>query len=146
MSGVLNALATAGVIGNPQLTNRSLSHGVTFPGTARVALLFGTDGILTTYINAAGTAREPEWGGFALGLSSIGGHYQIRLTVSSGSAPSSGPAVDTWHDLSTQCLWELARSSLGASIGSWLIEIRDKASQTVRTSATYSVNASVSSP
>jgi hypothetical protein len=146
VSGVLSLLASGGVLGTPQIADRSVLAGATFPSTATAEILFGSDGALTTYVNAVGTSRLPEWGGFSAGFSGQGDAYEIRLTVSSGSAPTSGPAADTWLAISSDRRWTLSRSSIGTSNASWLIQIRDKTSQTIRDSATYTMQAAVSSP
>lgn len=140
MSGIAGALAALGQLGHPRLTNRSVIHSVSAPSTATVQIRFGTDGILTTFVGVTGTTREPEWGGFALGYSGLGDFYEIKLSVTSGENPNGTSALrDTWLDLSTQRTWGIATPSPGIYVGSWLVQIRDKTTQTVRASATYSM-------
>lgn len=145
MSGILSVVAARGRVGNPSIADRSVSASSTFPTSASAELLFGTDGTLTTYVNNSGTQRLPEWGGFAAGLSGLGPFYQARLTVNSGSSPS-GASAGSWLDLSTERRWTLTQGGLGSSSGSWLVEIREKNSETVIDSATYTMTAVVSSP
>lgn len=77
----------------------------------------------------------------ASGGSTIGDYYQVRLTVLSGTSPTSGSAVNSWLDLSSDQVWALSRSTSGTSTGTWSIEIRSKATTTLLDSAEVAVSA-----
>jgi len=149
MSGFAGVLATHSP--TPRLTDRSVSAGATLPNNATAELEFNTDGGLNTVVdNGTGgvvTSNFPEWYGFHYAAGwSAGTHYEIRCTVQSGSAPSSGSAaIDTWLALTSAREWLLFRSSLGSSSGTWLIEIRPTNGAVVA-SATYTMLAQKSSP
>lgn len=128
-----------------------LGDGVNFPGTASFTLNFFEGGALRLD-NSLGSAVLPtEWANQTQsGATSIAAPYQIRLTVLSGSSPSSGDTVGSWLNMVGGAggarLWGLSRSTLGASIGSWFVEIRNATTLDVLSSATYAVRAAVSSP
>lgn len=65
---------------------------------------------------------------------------EIRLTVVSGSNPSSGPSIDTWIDLTSPFSGsrEWLYTGPPAISGTWLIEIRDSSS-IIRASAQFNV-------
>lgn len=76
--------------------------------------------------------------------SGVGDDYEVRLTVNSGSNPSSGPSVSTWLALSTQRQWDLEATGTDTSLsGNWTIEIRDTATSTVQDSATFAISSTV---
>lgn len=135
---------------SPFIKDRSLGAVTVPPGTAAFTLYFFEAGFLRFDGNAGSTILPSEWANQTLGSQSIAAPYEIRLTVLSGSSPSSGDTVGSWLSMVGGAggarSWGLSRSSLGATIGSWLIEIRSAATGLVLTSATYSANVSVSSP
>ena len=147
MTGVAMALAGSG--STPRLTDRSVSAAATFPNNATAEIEFSASGGLNTIEdNGTGgvvTGRLPEWHGRSYAIEGAGTHYEIRCTVQSGNAPSSGSAIDTWLALTSAREWLLFRNSLGSSVGTWLIEIRPS-SGAVIASATYTMTASKSSP
>lgn len=134
----------------PYLKDRTVGGAVNFPGTATVSLSFFEAGFLRADTNAGNAVLGTEWANQVLGSQSIAAPYEIRLTVTSGSAPTAGDTVGAWLSMVGGAggarTWTLTNSSLGASIGSWLVEIRSVVSGLVLASATYSVSASVSSP
>jgi hypothetical protein len=148
MSGFAGVLATHSP--TPRLTDRSVSAGATFPNNATAELEFNASGGLNTVVdNGTGgvvTSRFPEWCGRSYAIDGSGTHYEIRCTVQSGSAPSSGSAaIDTWLALTSAREWLLFRNSLGSSSGTWLVEIRPT-NGAVIASATYTMLAQKSSP
>lgn len=69
--------------------------------------------------------------------------FEARATLSSGDTPTSG-AVGTWQVLSTSRTWELSNSTEGTELVSVLdIEIRDAATETVQSSCTVTLRATV---
>lgn len=114
------------------------------PVTVSAGVKFQSDGTLqdrnptSPYAfadSAAGqwASTEPDAG--------IGSDYQVRLTVNSGDNPTSGPAVSTWHTISSDRQWDLSVTGTVASkSGSWTVAIRDVATNTVQDSATFSVS------
>lgn len=135
---------------SPTLSDRSIADLAAFPGTAQVAIWFLDFGLLRTLAQFATTSRQPEWGGYnGQGSGAIvGGPYEIRLTVNSGSSPNEGGSDTTgsWLSLSaSDRYWGLTRSSLGSSTGVWFVEIRSAATSKVLASATYTMSASLGS-
>lgn len=133
-------LAPIGVIGD----------GVTFPSTASFSMNFFEAGFLRVDNTLANTLFPTQWANQTLGSVAIAAPYEIRLTVTSGASPSSGDTVGAWLSMvggsGGKRSWGLSRSSLGASVGTWLVEIRAASSTQVLTSNSYTVTASVSSP
>lgn len=56
-------------------------------------------------------------------ITGIGNRYWIRATNNSGTDPDTGPALSTWHALSTTREWTWTRSSIGTTSGSIKVEI-----------------------
>lgn len=83
---------------------------------------------------------ETELGDWHTDAPSPPSGVEIRLTVSSGDSPDSGPGTGTWIDLSSPFSgsreWLLTGPPVAS--GTWLIEIRDSGG-IVRTSASYNV-------
>ena len=138
MSGFLGVLVAGGGLGNPQLTDRSVSSSGA--GVQNVSLTFFSSGGLSTGINGNLTSRAPEWSGLADPVSTVGNFYQLRLSVTSGTAPT-GSSFDTWLDLSSSPSYNLTTSGVGAVTGTWLVEIRHKTTQIVEASATFTMTA-----
>lgn len=57
-------------------------------------------------------------------------NYQVRLRWKSGSSPDGGgPAVNVWHRLDSQSIWELSvtRTTSGAQfrkVAEWYVDVR----------------------
>lgn len=135
----------------PSLRNRTIGDAVAFPSTASFTLNFFEPGYLRLDNSVGNTVLATEWANQTANTAvPIPALYDIRLTVLSGSSPSSGDTVGAWlamqGGLAGARKWGLSRSTLGSSIGSWFVEIRNNVTLTVLTSATYSVSAAVSSP
>ena len=112
-------------------------------GTAFAAFTFSTNGIITRKDGATWTNKSNEW--WSVGsVSGIGSSYQIRATLSSGTTPT-GPTLGstTWHDLSTIREWSHTRSFLGVTTCVLSISIRDTATQTIRATASFTLDATM---
>lgn len=136
---------------SPALKDRSIGDGVAFPATASFALNFFEAGFLRLDNSVGNTVLPTEWANQTLGSHAISDPYEIRLTVLSGSSPSgSSDTTGSWLAMTGGAggarKWGTSRSSLGSTVGSWFVEIRNAATQVVLTSATYTVLVSVSSP
>lgn len=135
---------------SPALSNRTLGDSVAFPGTATFTLNYFEAGYLRLDNSVGNTVLATEWANQTLGSVSIAGLYDIRLTVLSGSSPSSGDTVAAWLAMvggaGGKRGWGLSRSTLGSSTGSWFVEIRNNSTLAVLTSATYTISAAVAPP
>jgi hypothetical protein len=98
---------------------------------------------LSYALNSDGSSNEGGTAGTWLIGSTSGSLYEARATVSSGSL-SSG-TTGSWLALSSNRAWRVTRSSLGTSTCTFLVEIRDAATQTAQDSATITLAASVTS-
>lgn len=134
----------------PFITDRAVATAAVFPSAAALEIDFFEYGYSRSDTSLGVVLLGTEWANETLNTVTKAALYEIRLTVTSGSAPTSGDSVATWLSMvggaGGSRKWGLSRSSLGSSIGAWLIEIRSAATALVLTSATYSVTASVSSP
>lgn len=99
-------------------------------GTATASISFVGDG---NYIGDSGS----DWG--VPNTSGLGNDYQIRATLSSGSAPSSG-TLNTWQNIGTSRTWSLTATNFDAT-STLSISIRDVATLTVITTNTYVLSA-----
>lgn len=104
---------------------------------------FNTDGDAEYTITTGAITNQTDW----TDNTSVNSSYEIRLTVTSGASPTSGSATNTWLNLSSSRNWSLITPdpdpsfSFGArNSASWLIEIRDVATQTVQDSGTYTIS------
>jgi hypothetical protein len=138
---------------HPVLQSRAVGAFRGTPGTATAVLDFFENGVLRTSATGSGdTICSPDWGngGLVASTNDFGALYEIRLTVTSGTSPSSGDLVNTWLSMSggtdDKRSWSLSRSTLGTSLGEWLVEIRSALTQSVLDSASYFMSASVGSP
>jgi len=96
------------------------------------------------FLNANGQAQKTQRISGSLTTVNIPGEwltsgstsgFEARLTVLSGTAPNEGDAINTWHSLSANRFWGLARATLGTSAGSYIVEIRRSDSGVVVASA-----------
>lgn len=114
------------------------------PATAEAGWTFNSSGDLT---RVSGTAHNKgEW--YALPWKTthetpVPQTYYIRATLDNGDAPDSGPALNTWHALSSTRTWYWqASGGFDLSSGRLLIEIAtDAAGTNVVASGYYSGSA-----
>lgn len=66
--------------------------------------------------------------------------FEVRLTVTTGDGPDSGPTTGTWLTLSTTRTWSMSVASMTSKGGIWLVEIRSAASSSVLASGSVTVN------
>jgi len=123
------------------LTNRTISAFAISPASATAGIRFNSDGTLQTRANAAYTSVSGEW----LTPSGDGSAYRVRATLSSGPAPSSGPALSTWHALTVNIEWSKLRSGIGSDADTVLFIEIDKGDGVVIDSATITLQATVES-
>lgn len=120
------------------LTNNSASDFVLVGfGTAFAAFSFSEAGVITKKQGASWTTVSGEWWS-AGSTSGIGNNYQI--SASAVGATPTGPALNTWHALSTGREWSLSRSNQGDTSTTLTVSIRDAASpNTVQATASFSL-------
>ena len=112
----------------------------TIGGTATAGIIFGSDGQLSERQGGSVTDTTGEW----LDPVGDGSDYQVRATKTAGSDPTSGPALGTWHPLSTTREWRNDRSTDGNTSSTLLCEIR-KGTGSVLDSASIKITADRSS-
>lgn len=111
------------------------------PVTVTAGVRFDTNGQAQKNENSGYVDVTDNWGSPL--TTDIGSDYTIRLTVNTGSAPSSGPAVDTDHVISTLRTWEQSVTGENAvREGNWTLTLK-KSGVTVATH-TFDCSASVS--
>lgn len=76
------------------------------PTTSSCSITFHTDGTISTTGNLT-TYSDTHW--YSPTTTNIGNDYKIQVVVT-GSNPS-GPALGTYHDLTSDRTWTLSRSS-----------------------------------
>lgn len=131
--------------GGPAVVTVS-GHTITHPdapGPVTAGLRFTSGGIVEQFIgtwiqiDSATDWIQPN--------GAAGSNYSIRLTVSSGTSPSSGP-VGSWESLGSTVTWELTRqgvSGAGSTTGTYLVEISSDGGSTVIDSASYTLTATI---
>ena len=107
--------------------------------TATPIMIFGislrTDGILyrkAGNIDSAYTADSNEWNISSANVS----EYEVMVTILSGASPTSSPAVDTWHALSSNRTWTWATATNVTQTLNAQFSIRHAASGIVVTTKT----------
>jgi hypothetical protein len=102
--------------------------------TSSVNITFNSDG--TGLVQSANYGVLATWN-WVDPTSLAPGSYTARLAVNSGSAPTSGPAVDTDHALSSNRVWGLGAAGSGAgATGNYTVTLKDGDGNVVAT-ATY---------
>lgn len=126
--------------------------GFTSSGTS-VSVIAGvrleTDGGMQT---SEGTGTGADWADYAAGEwantepdAGIGGDYEARITVNSGDSPTVSPGVGSWVALSTERDYTLGVTGENElKSGNWTLEIREASSGTVKATATFDIQAQVS--
>jgi hypothetical protein len=118
-----------------QLTSDSVSHNLGGVG-GQAGYRFASTGISREDKNTI----ETDIGDWHVDAPSPPSGVEIRLTVTSGSDPSSGPAIDTWIDLTSPFSGSREWLYTGPPVisGTWRVEIRDS-SGIIRARASYNV-------
>lgn len=113
--GFARGVALSGSSGTPNVSQDTQDS----PTDATATWSFASDGDLT---RSAAYAPDPhEW--FFPEGSAPDKTYYIRATLDAGSAPDSGPALNTAHALTTTRAWSWIVTGLGVSSGTLKIEI-----------------------
>jgi hypothetical protein len=122
---------------NVKITDQYIfSFGLNQTSIAQYELL--SSGVARTY-QFPGAGFETITGEWL--ISGSAGDYQARATLSSGSTPNGGSGLGTWLTLSTTRSWSNTVDPQNSITSVLLIEIRDTATSTVRTSATITIEA-----
>lgn len=126
-SGAINLAQFYGATKNIDLDS---SYTIAGSGVTAIATLSafrngnftGVGGVLDfsdTWVNAGGSTTA-------------GDHYEIYLSVISGTGPSSGDAINTWHSLSSTRSWTLPNGGENVLLtGTWRVQIRHSPTGTV---------------
>lgn len=145
----------------------SINGGIPTSGTIQLDDFYGSDGIfIPAALTAADVVADPlnascsmqlnTDGSFTMtGNSSSGGNwhvspvagrgnsYEVRLTQVSGSAPSSGPALATWHALTSARVWGMSRGIVGTRTGTFTLAIRQNSAASASHSRNITMTATV---
>lgn len=116
----------------------SLISDTAASGTAHVSTVLDTDGY-GEYDQFGGVATF-DW--YAPNTVGIGSSYWARMDLNSGTGPTSGPSLSTWHSLSSFLNWEWSRATVGITAANVTLRIAsDAAGSTVVATATYDIEA-----
>jgi len=103
--------------------------GNTVPAPSSAALLLYADGTMGA-TGSDSALDAPNW--LTPVEAGVGAGYWARLTVTSGTAPSSGSGAGAWVSLAATVYWEWARSTVGSTTAVVKLEIAtDAAGATV---------------
>lgn len=144
-----NTIPSSGTIkltdfyGASAVTLTLTDHGLTAVGQsyAEASFTLNSNGNASGYRSSGGTTDyAPEWAPNQ--PNTTGGDYEARATLQSGS--SSG-TMGSWLDLATSRTWIITAGAKPGTIknatSKFLLEIRDKATQIILTSATITLTA-----
>lgn len=109
-----------------------------YSSTAGVRVL--TSGAVQEIIADAWTSQNPgvEWiDGF---IYSAASDYEVQLTKSSGTDPSSGPALTSFHTISTTRQWTWTRTTVGSTSFVGTMTIREIADTSNSVSASVVIS------
>lgn len=107
---------------------------------AVATITFGTDGVITMARVNGGTTTS-DWG--TPTTPGEGANYWVRATLNSGSTPS-GPALGSWHQLSSSRAWALTRTSVGVLSCQLNVQIAsDSGGSNILSSCTVNLEAEV---
>jgi len=120
------------------LTNLVITDAVD-SGTAIAGIVFDSSGQLKKNEGGVLADISGEWL-----IPFTGSGYRVRATLSSGTTPTSGPALDAWHALSTTREWRNERAFEGDKASALFVEIDDGGGN-VLGSATFTITASFAS-
>ncbi len=124
-SGVVNPIPIA------ELEDAEVS-----PTNPSASIALETDGTLTPTGN--GTVTGPNW--FLPTTGGIGTSYWVRLTLDSGTSPTSGDVVGSWLQITASRNWAWARTTVGITAAVCTLEISsDSGGATVVASCTFNV-------
>lgn len=121
---------TAGVVSTSWYGGDAYHEAVT---TSTATLTFASNGNVDFDQNAGAKWFDPP-------DANIGNSYWIRATGDAGA----GPALNTWHALSTSRSWAVTRSAVGSTSRNLTIQIAsDSAGTTIVASGSVTVTAAV---
>lgn len=89
------------------------------PNSASASVSFETNGTIAYTGNDS--SGSPNW--FAPTTDGIGNSYWVKFTVNSGTAPTSGSAIDTVLALSSSRTWSWSRSASGSTTANCTIAV-----------------------
>lgn len=118
------------------LTNHDFQD-LTTSSTATAGVMFRSDGRLQGLVGANYNTQTGEW----LTPTGDGSAYRVRASLTADLAPSSGPALDTWHPLTSDVEWRNDQSTAGFARTSTLFCEIDKGDGNVLASATITIMA-----
>jgi hypothetical protein len=112
----------------------------TLSPNAVATIRFETDGVITM-IRVNGGTTTSAWGSPT--SSGEGANYWVRATLDSGTSPS-GPALGSWHQLSSARAWALTQTSSGVSSCQLTIQIAsDSGGSNILSTCTVTLEAEV---
>lgn len=132
--------ASAGSVTLPGTTTFNTQAAGAPTTTQTAGFKFKTDGTIDKMNNGVDAYIQDWWSAAPSG--GIGSSYQVRATLSGGSAPNgSSSALNTWFTMSSDIHWLASQGSIGSRNCVILVQIRDVATMTIQDSATYDMTA-----
>ena len=122
-----------------KLSNDTVDDVVNTPSNATAGVHTDSDGDFRGTGNTNSFTPAAEWISPKSGFDPA--DFEVRLTVSSGDAPTGGSSVGSWLVLSTNRSWTLTTVGPSTLSGNWLVEIGDVGTSTAIVSATITVGA-----
>ena len=116
------------------------------PGPVTTGLRFTNTGYVEAFLGST-SAWNPvdsstDW---IIPHEAAGVLYSVRLTVSSGTSPTTG-SVGSWETLDSTRTWTLVRpdaAGSGSTTGTYLLQVSDDGGSTVLDSASYTLTSTI---
>jgi len=95
------------------------------PYSSEVGVRVNTDGSYEELVGASWSSVATDTWIDAFSGAESSSDYECKLVKTSGVDPTSGPALDTWHTISTARDWRLLRTTLGSSSFVGVMHVRE---------------------
>ena len=89
------------------------------------------------------STQTNEWVASGDKTSTLGDDYEVELSKTSGTLTSSGPAVDTWHTISTDRIWTWSSTAPFEVTWNGTIEVREIANTSNTDTSSISITLEV---
>lgn len=110
-------------------------HDVRFSTTASATFTVQRNGDLLVTGNISDVPGANDW--IDPRSATVGDAWHVRLIKNSGSDPTSGPALATWHALTSDRQWSMVQSIIGGIAGNFTIQFSNDGGSSVFYSKTF---------